>query len=90
LVLGLVCVLKPRPSGALTIAAERTLFPSDQAAAELARAGLKQSSLNDLGQRGNAKTRSEWPRWLTHRWAYLCVYFWICCFFAKFFLLLIF
>jgi len=65
-------VHKPRPSGALTIAAERTLFPSDQTAAELARAGLKQSSLNDFGQRGKAKTRSEWPRWSTLRWTYLC------------------
>jgi len=36
--------VKPRLSRAGVIAPERTPFPSDQAAAELARAGLKQSS----------------------------------------------
>jgi len=48
--------MRPRLGSALRVTApERTLFPSDQPAAELARAGLKQSSLKDLGQKGKAK-----------------------------------
>jgi len=46
--------VKPRFSRAGVIAPERTPPPSDQVAAELARAGLKQSSLKNLGQRGKA------------------------------------
>ena len=73
-----------QPSDVLTVAAERTLFPPDQPAAELAQWAfmpapwvqtvlalmtlVRGKKLPKVGALG--KTRSEWPQPSRHRWAY--------------------
>jgi len=51
-----------RFGGVWQFAPERSLFPPDQPAAELARRRSDSPHSNDVGLGGKAKTRSEWAQ----------------------------